>query len=223
MALNSPQEILRIFLADVKKNPPLRVVIAIIALLIVWASFLSLEPWIRWCGMTLQLCGFYLVYVSIDKRRQSFGGRELTRSLRNWLRFIFVRPQPIDASLQATEIGADVFVGRARVSQLPRPDASLEERLEIIEQARFDSQRELDSIWERIDAVETELTASISRESANWNAKTSATEEKFTDAIAGDIHIDLFGVWLFGLGVVIASASVEIKSFIDWLAAFPSI
>jgi hypothetical protein len=223
MALNSPQEILRILLADVRKNPPLRVLIAIIALPIVWATFLSLEPWLRWCGMTLQLCGFYLVYVSIDKKRQSFGGPQIVKNVRAWLNSIFVRPPPITATLQATGLQADVLVARARLSHRPKSDASLEDRLAIIEQAHIDSQRELDSVWDKVSKVETDLTASINRESVNWRTQTSASEDKFADAIAGDIHIDLFGVGLFGVGVVIASASVEIKCFSDWLVAFQSI
>jgi hypothetical protein len=219
MALNNPKVILRILFADYRKNPPLRVLTAIIVLTIVWATFLTLEPWLRWCGMTLQLCGFYLVYVSIDKRRQSFGDRRIMRNLSAWLNSIFVRPPPITATMQATEIGVDVLVGRARLTHRAKRDASLEERLAIIEQARLDTQRELDAVWEKIDKVETDLTASIKHESVSWKAKTSASEQKFSDAIAGDIHIDLLGVWMFALGVLIASASVEIKFLVDGLIA----
>lgn len=220
MALNSPQEVWRILRTDFRKNPALQVLIAIISLLGLWTTFLSLEPWLRWSGMTLQLCGFYLVYVSIDKRRQSFNGRQIRKSVQNWLIHIFVRPPPITASLQATGIAAITSVGRARLTHRPTPDASLEERLAIIEQARFDNEREVDSIWQKISKVESDLTTSINRESVSWRAQTSASEERFADAIAGDVHIDLFGVWLFVVGVVIASASVEIECFFDSLIAF---
>jgi len=172
------------------------------------------EPEIRLTGLALQVLGIATVAWGIRETRVLFGRPDLFTLAKKWIERVPVYGgRVVTASANLTGIGATVH-GRAHVSSTASPNATVEERVSVLE-------KNIQHLNKRIDETQTEMdqgfraqTSALeeekqirSREDQLLSAKLEATE-------TGGLHISAMGaLWLF-IGVTLSTASVELSAWL---------
>lgn len=166
----------------------------------------------RYAGGVLELFGFLVAAYALQKKvaqvtdRPGLGDRVVGWLCRAWRRVKMTfgwKPEGRTVSLEAT--GTGVATASARLKVTPGPDASLDRRVEILEQ-------ELESIRSRIDDLEQEVREArteLAEEITDVKSDLRDVEEELEDLIhrlaVGSLHWEGTGLFWFAVGVVVAT------------------
>lgn len=195
----------------------------VVPALVVWAAVaLTIRPEVAWrsAGGALELLGFLLAAYGLQEKLARFTDRPSVRERiirflrRRWRRFKMLfgwKPEPI--TLSAEEGSVAVASGSARATVKAGPDASLDHRLEVLEQ-------EIEAIRSWIKDVEQasrEGRSELQDKIDNLRGDLRQLEEKVEHLVArlavGSLHLEVTGLLWFALGVF----------FSTWPGALPSI
>lgn len=181
-------------------------------LFLAWLLPLTPEFRVRIAGFLVTLAGVVLVVVEILDRQHLFNLTRFPERTLAWLkRFprIFLRVQPIVAHAQVA-IGGIGAIGKAHVRVGAGPDASLEQRMIVLEQ-------NLERADKRITEVETELSAEIRRLQSEGEAERRAREEhdnalrkQVEQLSVGGLDFELMGVVWVIIGSAFSTFPAEI-------------
>lgn len=218
MAVRSAIDMLKTLKIQFASNALLRVLLIIPLALIVLSLAFGLEPWLRLAGMSFQLSGFYLVLHSLKQRETLFGTHPGRLILKEWIFNLFNRPEPIGAHAAVTD-DDDVARSFAYATTIASAKSSIEDRLKVLEAEHSEIQRKLSLMRQEISDAQREALYALRAEESARGAQVAELKRLLANAMTGDIHIDRFGVLLFCLGIVMASASVEISCLWDWISA----
>jgi hypothetical protein len=173
------------------------------------------EPTIRWIGLLLQLFGIVTVAWGIVKTRQFFGMKPLTETFLNWLsRFPFRRRTTI-VGIGAAVAGNASLSSRGHSSWPIDPTAPLEQRLSTLEKNLPLLHDRITNVQNEFDRTSQLLRDQLRSETAHRELLSEELHARLQTFGTSGLHISAIGAaWLF-LGVVLATGSLEIKSFLN--------
>jgi len=178
----------------------------------------ELSDQFRVAGWFLQMLGISTVAIGLKKTRDIFGVPSVKEQFVKWVkRFptVFARRQTITGTASLSGAGTASAKGYGIV--VPVPDASIEERLDVLEekykhlsQQLIDARNEIKSEAQRLDkAVEQERRA---RSQADTEIR--AQLESFS---VGGLHLESMGLaWLL-LGITCATLPAEMAELWTWV------
>lgn len=185
--------------------------IAVICVALVISINAKTEPVIRITGGMLQLSGILTIIWGINSTRKFFGKPGFLRSGQNWLRR-FPRSRNVTGTGSATIglSGSGYGYGTIRA----RPGASVEERIDALEQNVERIQETASRLNQLIDNNERRLRETINIESAARKQGDQDIEKKLEGFATGGFSITAAGAaWLF-VGTILGTAAPEIHKFL---------
>jgi hypothetical protein len=187
--------------------------VVVVALSIVFRKGVS-EPEIRLTGLGLQVLGIGTVVWGLRQTRILFGRPSLVALSRAWFhRFPVYGGRVVTANASITAPGATLHA-RGYASRVARPDATIEARLEVLEQ-------NVRSLNERIDQTQSEIDRQ-SRAQAEVVAQERRARAKEDQALGarleatetGGLHISAMGALWLSLGVTLSTAAPELATWL---------
>jgi len=172
------------------------------------------EPEIRLTGLVLQTLGIATVAWGIRETRVLFGRPDIFSLAKKWFRRVPVYGgRVISDSINITLPSLEVH-GRDHVSSSASPNASVEERISVLE-------KNIQYLNQRIDNTQKEMDQSFGAQSnaLKMERQERSTEDQLISAKleaseTGGLHISAMGaVWLF-IGITLSTASVELSSWL---------
>jgi hypothetical protein len=163
--------------------------------------------------MGLQLVGVVLVGIGLRDTRQSFVDQPTTWQgiIQWWVGRPSFRPRNI--TLEAKGVALGIGGMSARASVTAGPNASLEQRVEILERghaALFDEVGKLSGeVREKIG----ELSNRMDLERSERQEADKGVTEQLKKAVAGGLPLGRVGAGCFFIGIIAASVSPEIASW----------
>lgn len=172
----------------------------------------SSEPLIRFDGFVLQLFGLVTIIIGITGTRKLFGLPGLGAQFLEWLA---QRPRLRQGTRTIRGVGglaSATASGRGKLRSTVGPDASLEERVRVLE-ANFEAlDRSMDAQQRQLDDLRSTSEEALNAERRTRQEKVRRVEEKLAQAETGGIFISFVGViWLI-VGLFITTASQEIAA-----------
>lgn len=180
---------------------------AAVAVLGVVGACLALMPSARTAqiaGTMLEGLGLLTVVIGLDDTLRAFGASGLWSAGRAYLKRVFLRPEPIVGMISG---GGNLgFAGmEAQGTVRPGPNASIEERMRILENAVENLGR---SLIEVRSTLRTEIQTATDELRKQMQATSKRVEDLHTivrEVEVGDIGWEIVGiVWLF-LGLVLSA------------------
>jgi hypothetical protein len=194
-------------------SPPkpwlLAILVVVLALFVAFRRGTS-EPTIRLVGLAMQLLGILTVIWGISETRALFGHPSFAATFRRWFKAFPFRRSSIVVGVGAATLGVATAKGRGHVTHSAGPDATVEARLDSLEQ-------NIGRLHDRITGLQRETDAEFQRAAekltAERDARSAQDQElgfKLEATGTGGVHISAIGAfWLF-VGVALSSASVEL-------------
>lgn len=185
------------------------------ATVIITVGIARSEPAIRLAGLGLQLLGILTAVWGIVETWKYFQLGDPLGRIKDWFRRCPLRKlPPITGGMTVTE-QADSLAARAFTWWEPKPQAPLEERLQILE-------KNIPLLNERITNTQRELEFAIAKLQQQAGQATALAQQvehqlskKIADFGTGSLHISAIGAfWLF-VGSIMGTASQEILRFLQ--------
>jgi hypothetical protein len=170
------------------------------------------EPHIRLAGLGIQLLGLSTVLYGISTTRHHFGLPSLASSATTWLRsFPRWRIPPATISGVGGIESATAF-GRATVRSVPRPNATIEDRVKTLEQNFATLDMSTTAIQQQLDAEQAARADALRQERASRETELRSLAEKLQLAETGGLNLSFWGlIWLMG-GLLMSTASYELAA-----------
>jgi hypothetical protein len=173
------------------------------------------ERKIRICGMVLQLLGAGTVIFSLLGAQRAFEDLLPLKRLRQlWSKRPRFSEQP--RVISAAGLSAGVSGGGARMRVDLSPDAALPDRVKMLEQ-------KFNSLFDEVGALDAQLKAAKQKFSQDLQSEQRErkrgdqnTREQLKRAIAESLVVQLFGATLLIIGIIMATASPEIASYLGY-------
>jgi hypothetical protein len=168
------------------------------------------ESRIRVVGLVLQLCGILTVAWGIAETRKFFGRPSVFTIARNWIKhFPKFRRNTVLGAANIT-LGASTLSARGYVWSNPKPGASLEERVSVLE-------KNLDRIKDTTYEVQCQLDKEVrSRESSIVSERQSREQadqeirNKLEATETGGLNLSLIGIVWLSVGLILSTVPTEI-------------
>jgi len=176
--------------------------------------FQSWEERIRITGMCLELLGLATVALGLRETRKLFNQPGLLQLAERWLREFptFYRNVRIVTGTGHMSMGDASATGFASASA--SANASLEERVAILEKSLNQTNMALQEAQEKIDEETQKRTRALEAERQNRETGDESNRRLLQEAMAGGLHLETMGVlWLF-TGITLATASSEISRWL---------
>jgi hypothetical protein len=184
----------------------------IFAPIILWvlvSSFIKCcEQQVRLTGMLLQLLGVVTVALRLRAAQRQFPWQAVTEWLKRRPRFGVTHQ-----ILSAGTVSIGVGTMRARMRVGAGPLSSLEDRIGVLEKNYANLFDEVGALDQELTQKTAELSTNLKIESTTRVESDKKLEEKLKEAVVGVLHLDLWGVLYFVLGIIAGTASSEIASF----------
>jgi hypothetical protein len=199
------------------KTRPLVWVLAAIAVVLVFGFIFSscFERYVRFSGMALQLIGVMLIGIGLMDTRRAFEDQPTTwESIKQWW---MGRPRfkPRHIKLEAAGLGIGVGGMSARMRVSAGPNASLEQRVAALEREHATLFDEVGKLSEETNRKIGELSNAVAGERSEREKADTGIKEQLKKAIVGGLALGRLGAVCFFIGIIAASISPEIAS---WLA-----
>lgn len=171
------------------------------------------EPEIRLTGLALQVLGIATVAWGIRETRSLFGRPDLFTLAKKWIKRVPIYgKRTVATSVNLTGVGATLH-GSAIVSSTAPPNATVEERISVLE-------KNIQHLNKRIDETQTEMdqgfraqSSALEEEKQNRSREDQLLSEKLEATETDGLHISAMGaLWLF-IGVSLSTASVELSTW----------
>jgi len=175
------------------------------------ASFGGSADAFRFAGLILQLMGIASVGWGIVQTRRLFGHPRLAQVARAWLgRFPSWKPGPREASCEAATSARFSVEGYAE-SKAP-PDATLEQRVTVLEDNLRRANDRMSSINERLKKKTSELSAELRAESQSRASSDRSLRQQLESASTGGLRLSAVGaIWLM-VGVTMSTIPSELSA-----------
>lgn len=168
------------------------------------------EPAIRLAGLGLQLLGILTAVWGITETWKYFELGDPLKRLKDWFRRCPLRRLPlISVSMTATDEN-DALAARGHTWWDPKPQAPLEERLQLLEGNIPLLNERITNTQRELDAAVTRLHQQVSQATITSDDATQQLSTKLEKFGTDSLHISAIGAfWLF-VGSVLGSAIQEI-------------
>jgi len=181
-----------------------------VVVLAVWASLhIHTEPAIRLTGLCLQLLGIAAAALGIRDTRRMFAKPSFLQSIRTWAtswpRFK-PKTQHISISGSAT-LGLSMS---AVASQGVAPDATLEQRIDVLEANLKSVGGRLHSAEGAISTNERAFTSKLQQESQERATQVTELHRKVEAASTDGLRLAAAGAFWLAIGVVLSTAAPEL-------------
>jgi hypothetical protein len=173
-----------------------------------------LERYVRISGMSLQLVGVILAGVGLWDTRRAFEDQPTTwEGIKRWW---MGRPRftPQHQVLAASSIAAGDAIMSARASVTAAPNASLEHRVAVLERGHAALFDEVGKLSEETRQKIGELSNAMTTERSERQEADKGVREQLKKAVAEGLPLGLVGAAFFFIGIIGASASSEMASWI---------
>jgi hypothetical protein len=175
---------------------------------------------VRYAGTILQVLGLFTVAEGLRRMRRMFGRPTLRAGAKDWFRRLvaaFRQPAPIDLVV-ILESGAHM-TGEVRVRQSAGPGASVDQRLEVLQENVNRLEEELDAKIRELRKRIADVQESLKRESEERTAGDGRTARQIEEVAVGGLHLEIVGLLWLTLGVLGTSIPDQIAallSLIGW-------
>lgn len=170
----------------------------------------------------LQLLGFGVVAVALNQTGQLFQVSPF-HALRLWWR---QRPrfgrQTTTFEANATLTGV-ASIGKVVVREKLNPKATLLERVQWLERRYQAIAHQADQLSEKLDLQSDDSRKKLEQERAERRSAIEGIQRQLGQAVAGDLHLEWLGLFLFVVGISCATASPELASWIGRTSACSSV
>lgn len=182
------------------------VLFLVIATIRWWADWPpNRELTVRFVGFTLQVIGFgWVLFDVISAARKHRIPSLLTVATSKFGR------KNVLLSV-GTAFGSVNVFGHGAVITVTPAKPTLKERLQKIEQEQTAIKRDIDHLRKESRDATTELSSRIEQRASELSAEVQEIKAYIKEAAAGLIHIEMVGIWLFGLGSLLSTFSKEIS------------
>ena len=169
------------------------------------------EPYIRLAGLLLQLLGISTVLHGVSETRKLFNLPSLLAVAFRWLRsFPKFRPEKTFAYMSG-DTGVMSVAGRAILRHQASDNATIEERIRVLESNLQPLDNRLNDFQHQIDETNRQAKEGLATEQQKREDDINALREKLTTTETGGLSVSLMGlVWLI-VGVIMSTASPELK------------
>lgn len=176
--------------------------------------FSSAEPTIRLTGMTLQLLGFFMSLWQLLELRKRLKLPNLLQGIRNYFNNFPKFNQRISISGGIAGIS---MVGKVNVSIIRNPKTKLSEKVAQLGRDFERIEARLNELEDKHSLEINSLKKSMSDELQRLDAGIKDIENSVDDLFGGGTTLQFVGVVYFVIGLILASASVEISYMIQLL------
>ena len=187
-----------------------------IAAAVILTTTATLSDGVRYVGTQLEVLGVAAVAHGLHRIQTSFGLPSFAQGFRAWLDLLasaFRPPRPVSGT-GAMLSGAATMSGRARAVLQAGPGASLERRIEILEDNLARTYTELDNRFGETERAFAVLRDALSAERQARDTEIRKLSEQARDRAVGGIRLELVGVIWVGLGCVAANLPLEIANIL---------
>lgn len=198
-----------------RTRPLVWVLVAIVVVLVLGVLISScLERYVRFSGMGLQLIGVILVGIGLWDTRRAFEDQPTAwEGIKQWWagrpRF---RPRHITLEASGALLGVAGMSARASVTA--GPNASLEQRMVVLERGHAALFDEVGKLSEETKQKIGELSNAMALERSERQEADKGVKELLKKAVAEGLPLGRVGAVCFFIGIVATSASPEIASWL---------
>jgi hypothetical protein len=198
-----------------RTRPLVWALVATIIVLVLWFLISScLERYVRFSGMGLQLIGVALVGIGLRDTRQAFEDQPTTwQGIKLWWtgrpRF---RTRNIALEARGTAMATAGISARAYVNAAP--NAPLEHRVAVLEREHAALRDEVGKLSEETKRKVGELSNAMALEHSGRQEADNGIKEQLKKAVAEGLPLARVGAVFFFIGIIAASASPEIASWV---------
>jgi hypothetical protein len=175
---------------------------------------------VRYAGTLLQVAGLMTVAWGLHNVRKLFPWHlSVGRRIRNWFGQVaaaFRPPKPITA--QARAVGEVSVAGKVRVRRGVGPNASVEQRLDVLEGTLNAIQEEMDVAVHELMTKVDRLGTDLGNERAERKQADDTTMQLIDKATVGGLNLEVVGLFWLTLGVLGQGIPDELLRLISLLA-----
>lgn len=188
-----------------------RVIIYLGLLLVVgtigwWANcFGNPELTIRSAGFILQVIGFMIVFFDVTAAAR----KHKVPSIFSVIKTRLSRKNALVAAGVASGSVSVIGAGAAVVVTPSTP--TLEERVQMIERQQEAIKQDINTLRKETRETTSEISSRLESRTGELAGKVQQIRDDMRDAAASLIHIEVVGVWLFGVGSFLSTFSKEIS------------
>ncbi len=187
----------------------LAVVYLLLGIAIIYC-FGACERSIRFVGGGLQVLGVGTVVWGISVTRKQFGHQPIYAWFYSWLRRCPLIRRTVHIRVDGLRSGISMS-GRLTAVFTPNPNASIQERLDAIENGMGTIQTRIGHVEAQIDRETRDTHSKIAVEVSARENGDRQTMSALESASTGGVHISAIGaIWLFA-GVILSTASPELS------------
>jgi hypothetical protein len=188
----------------------LTIAVPLICIVIILRANLS-EPWIRLLGLFLQLLGISTVLKGISDVKKLFNLPSLFSIAKRWfIAFPRIHMQRVEIHMVA-HTGNISLSGRATMKHMAAPDASLEDRIRILESNLDGIDRRIIDLQQNIEHESRQRTESLTTERQTREHEITEVRTKLEATETGGLHISLMGLIWLCVGLIMSTASLELS------------
>jgi hypothetical protein len=179
------------------------------------------EYFLRYAGLFLQFLGILTVAWGIWKTRELFGHPSFLMRIREWLRrFPPYGGRTMTASARAVVTGA--ASARASVRRGIPPNATLEQRIEVLERNLQLVDDELSQTQKEVEEGLRKRSDAIEREAKIRAQSDQELRERLTATATGGLDISAMGaLWLL-VGVIMSTIPAELAGLLQLISSLRS-
>jgi hypothetical protein len=160
-------------------------------------------------GMFPQLLGVITILMRLRAAQRQFPGQTLKLW---WERRPRFRVRNIIVSAAGSAMS--MATGRARLSITPGPQATLEQRVAMLEDSYTNLSGEVGGLGNEMRQRGDELSNKLHAEVAAREASDKKIEEQLKETAVGSLHLDAWGVVFFVIGIIAGTVSPEIAGWV---------
>lgn len=171
-----------------------------------WADwFDNAELAVRIVGFCLQVLGFGIVLFDVTAAARKHKVPLILSVIKAKLR----KKHVLEARGIAT--GSATVKGVGAVATVTSANPTLEERVQMIEQRQETIKQDVNSLRKETRNASKVLSSRLESRAGELAGNVQQIRDDMRDAAAGLIHIEVVGVWLFGVGSFLSTFSKEIS------------
>lgn len=186
------------------------------------ATYIALSPpteeaRVRRVGWILEIFGVGTVMWDLRSRRVQFGKPSMVVWAKGWLRrFPSIRSRVVtSAAIGAGGIGSSTAFGRASV--LPGKDASLQQRVEFLENALAAAERRIDEVEMELQAEVRNRKAEFAKEKVERQAESERLRVALASAQTAELHTLTMGIVWLSWGLTLSTLPQELINIARFL------
>lgn len=176
-----------------------------------WYSCRPTADTLRQLGLVYQLIGVSAVIFEIRKTSKKHNLEPLRERFVSYWQDAPAWRSARALQLSAAESSTDAMSGKGRVSVKPPSGASIEQRLQRLEQLAKALGRNIDAVDQRVDQEQRARLEGFNAEAAQRAREVADLQQRVMEAETGGLHFSMFGVVWLALGVTMSTVPCELR------------